>query len=229
MKWLETSLSLTKTLDDADYVLLKPELAIVDLFPLGPEQHQHRRWEYAMCVRAIRTWNAARDFAINVECLDIGGAGSSLSDVLRRRLGFITFIIDPSEGTGTLAELGKAPVYIPRTAAIVISISTIEHVQDVERFTTDLAAAVKPGGLLFLTTDVRGASMEDAAGDAVKDDRHFHWMRKRIYSPGRLRALGCRFIDAGFRYFGPPDWDYHGDHVYDYSFASMALVKGRPA
>lgn len=228
MEWPSTSVCLTKSLDPADLVLLQEDLDCVDSFPIGHEQHPMRRWEYAMCIRAIRAWDACRNFPMLVKVLDVGGAGSSLPDVIKSHLRFQTHVIDPRNGTGLLSELNEAPAYIPRSAGAVISISTIEHVpeEDLAKFITDLAAVVKPGGLLFLTTDI----MEEPKLGAIGvDKKHFHWMRERIYTLSSWRLLGHTFIDAGFRYFGPTDWTYYGDHVYDYSFASMALVKGRKA
>jgi hypothetical protein len=60
-------------------------------------------------------------------------------------------------------------------------------------------------------------------------------MRQRIFSRDRWRDLAGKHdgieepliseFDQHFELFGGVDWAYHGDHVYDYSFASLALVK----
>jgi hypothetical protein len=76
---------------------------------------------------------------------------------------------------------------------------------------------VAPGGLLFLTMDFWDQPGPDRA--------HFHWMRKRIFNYGFERAIMEPLLDAGFFWLGDRDLTYHGPQVYDYTFASLALVK----
>jgi len=235
---------LTKTADPADFTMLTQELNQVDRYPIGHEQHPMRRWEYAMCLRAIRAWcvdPSVPPVPIHHEVvrggvhegeltragwfvLDIGGAGSSLRDVLTD-LGMVVYVIDPrSSHHLTLEKLvagNHEDSRVPTRAPIVTCISTVEHVpvDGLDRFLDCLCRAVLPGGLLFLTSDIQ-------EGPTPRDEKHFHWMRERIYDPESWFALGRRLIaDNGMELFGASDPMYHGDHVYDYSFASMALTR----
>jgi hypothetical protein len=210
------TLPLTKTLNPADLLTLTDELDIVDSYPLGSEQHPCRRWEYAMCVLAVREWLKLWPTELPPIGMDVGGTGSCLKHILTDRLGVATRVLDPRENE-TLREYRDAhpPVCFP----LVTCISTIEHVpeEDYWAFVTDLASLVMCGGLLFLTSDIK----KRGAGDK----KHFHWMRERIYTPIRWGELASIIESHGLSLFGDIDWRYNGDHVYDYSFCSMALIK----
>jgi cyclopropane fatty-acyl-phospholipid synthase-like methyltransferase len=93
----------------------------------------------------------------------------------------------------------------------------IEHVEEIRKFFRACHMLLKPGGLLFLTTDYW-----DAEGD---DTAHFHWMRKRIYNAERMRKLQGDLRELGYASFGQADWAYHGPQVYDYAVCSTAMVK----
>jgi hypothetical protein len=206
---------LTKFLNPADYIYLEEDLREVDRFPMGQDQHTHRRWEYAMCLRAIREWTPTFHGNFFVQVADVGGAGSSLRDVLTS-ISIPVRIIDPKEND-TLRKYRErcAQARFP----IVACISTIEHVPagDYVDFIEDLAALVLPRGLLFLTADSSRSSGVDKA--------HFNWMRERIYNPAAWATLANIFRSMGFEYFGGTDWTYYGNHVYDYSFCCVSLVK----
>jgi hypothetical protein len=204
---------LTKFLNPADYLCLDEDLRIVDRFPIGHEQHPHRRWEYGMCLRAIREWIPS--FSAMPRAVDVGGAGSSLRDVLYS-ISIPVRTIDPKVNC-SLRRFRETHAAL--RAPIVISISTIEHVpfEEYAQFVEDLAGLVMAGGLLFLTADAWNSEETNGA--------HFNWMRERIYNPQTWMKLSGRFCALGFIPFGGVDWEYYGDHVYDYSFASLALVK----
>ena len=207
--------TLTKFLDPADYASLDEDLRIVDHFPIGHEQHPHRRWEYAMCLRAIREWLPTFPDNLVPKVADVGGTGSSLRDVLDS-ISIPVRIIDPRENETLRKYRELCPsVRFP----IVVCISTIEHVPFAEyrAFVDDLVGLISTRGLLFLTADAWSKQGPDSA--------HFHWMRERIYDRRTWRSLAEWFYSLGFRCFGGVDWEYHGDHVYDYSFCCMSLVK----
>lgn len=210
---------LSKTLDPADFALLAPELAVVDRwFTIERAQHPLRRWEYALALRAYRTWGRRSRFTI-----DVGGAGSPFYHMVPDHL---PHVLDPDCGAKhTLADyLGTAPP-APQIADAVFCLSVLEHVGDpstdpLDEFCYHLACLVAPGGLLFLTMDYCDAP------EAEPEDRyHFHWMRQRIFSATGMGRLSYRFLSRDFSPLTALDYTWHGPQVYDYTFASLALVK----
>ena len=216
-----TPLALSKTLDPADFDQLTEELAIVDQhFTRDREQHPMRRWEYAMALRACTTWYDVTAKRPQGPVIDVGGAGSPFWRMVNP---YACTVIDPDGGVD-LAEhlrLGGA------LASEVYCLSVLEHVEDLDRFLYHLSCLVAPGGLLFLTMDYREQEGPDTA--------HFHWMRKRIFAPSSYLGLvgdfpdAHGFLDRDFQLLGGMDGRqpliYHGPQVYDYTFASLALVK----
>lgn len=225
------SLPLSKTLHPDDYILLRPELENVNRNWDGT-QHDHRRWEYAMALRAVDNWMVATGYG-HPDAADVGGAGSPLFWMLKDRIApddlkWQALVIDPAANPScpsyTLAAYVTAE---RRTFQIVTAISLLEHVEDLDHFGYHLSCLVAPGGLLFLTMDCCDApGGEHGATDEFPTDRyHFSWMRRRIFGVNQVHALAEDFWDRGFTLFGRLDRMYHGNHVFDYSFCSLALVK----
>lgn len=215
---------LSKTLHPGDLDRLPAELGIVDrFFKSAREQHPARRWEYAMALSAIARWDEGSRAPLTV--YDVGGAGSPFANMLRSdQVANIDLlrIVDPDlparEGPATLKyELSQAPPL----GHVVTCLSVLEHVEDLDEFCYHLASLTAPGGLLFLTVDY---CSDRAVGDAV-DVYHFHWMRRRIFSSYTLGAMTSEFFRRDFSLFGEADFTWHGAQVYDYSFASLALIK----
>jgi SAM-dependent methyltransferase len=203
-------IALTKCLDpERDYVELAPELELVDAVGIG-EQHNHRRFEYSLALRALRRWQDARHKE-PCNIYDVGGAGSPFRYMVQA-----TFVVDPKEYESyTLEQFACASTEL---ADAVFCLSTIEHVDDLQRFLYHLSCLVAPGGLLFLTTDCWDGKGADTA--------HFHWDRKRIFSmeDWRFIRLSPHFLE--FSPFGDTDWTYHGHQLFaSYSFCSVALIK----
>lgn len=235
----DSPLPCSKVMSAEDYHQLSAELQTLDRYPdvlLG--QHPVRRWEYAMAHYAMRQWAewywaehpTATDRDSPREILDVGGAGSNFWQTLLSVTSERIIIIDPAaphnhvQATPTgRYTIHACPVEEYAATArhdrfdIVTCISVIEHVEEVRPFARAIKMLLKPGGLLFLTTDFWDAEGEDTA--------HFHWMRKRIYNAHRMVRLLGDLRELGFRSFGESDWSYHGHQVYDYSVASAAMVK----
>lgn len=207
---------LTKTLDpEKDYAELAHELKRVDAFFTSERpQHEHRRFEYAMALRAILEWQKV-SCKQAVLAYDIGGAGSPFQHM------FPCKVIDPdAPGANNSYTLEQFVCAGTELASVVTCLSVIEHVDDLDRFLYLLSCLVAPGGLLFLTMDCVGAEQH------VEDTAHFHWMRKRIFSMYGWEGLSESFQTRGFHLLGDADWVYRGDQLYgSYSFASLALVK----
>lgn len=212
------TLPLTKTLDPADFDLLPKELAIVDEhFASAREQHPMRRWEYALALDAIFRW-AGQAGKVSYRAVDVGGGGSPFRRMLEEvRQSRDVIVVDPEENY----DLASYVADFPRLSPVVTCLSVLEHVDDVDHFLYHLNCLVAPGGLLFLTVDCCGDEDHLGTGDTY----HFHWMRRRIFSLSHWRYLHLNLRGYEFNLFGGEDWSYHGNHVFDYSFASLALVK----
>lgn len=212
-------LPLTKTLELKDYGYLVPELSLVD--SIGTEgQHEHRRWEYSMALRALGQWRVEDPVrgAAKSGSIDAGGGGSNMNAMLSRAWdGAPSMIVDP--GVNQTVEQVAASGLL--TSYVVTCISVIEHVKDEFGFLQSLDKLVRPGGMLFLTMDCGDGS------DGDQDKAHFHWMRERIYTPHTWMELGRRFTEQwGYRFLGDWDFSYNGHQLFSsYSFASLALVK----
>lgn len=207
------AIPLTKTMEAGDYLALVPELAVVDM--VGIEgQHEARRWEYALALKAIKEWKAKKQFS--TAALDIGGAGSNFHKMtLASELKMPCVVIDPNVNMG-VEEVDSTIV----NSHVVVCISVLEHVKDEWEFIAAVDKLVRPGGLLFFTMDCADGS----AGD--KDESHFRWMRNRIYTPHTWMELARRFTEEhNYEFLGEYDFSYNGAMVYDYTFASLALVK----
>jgi len=213
-------IALSKTLDPADYADLAPEVAVVERVGIAG-QHEQRRWEYALALRAIAAWrNAERPTHAYVPRLyDIGGAGSSFHAMPNA----MSYIVDPAVGIGPYTFTTDVHTFQksqPPLADIVTCLSVLEHVADWQDFLTDLVRLLRPGGLLFLTFD--SCECPHAPED---DPHHFHWMRQRIATPAFRAALLIAALGLRCELFGALDARSSGPQVYDYSFSSLALTK----
>lgn len=217
------TLPLTKTLDPADFDHLAEELAIVDQhFHSVAEQHPMRRWEYAMALRALHDYLEDAEGPRATLITDVGGAGSPFRHMLATQHTRVQ-VVDPKENISLERHVQtNAPL-----TDVVFCLSVLEHVEDLDQFLYHLSCLVAPGGLLFLTMDCCGCDSHDADMEIPShvDRHHFHWMRQRIFGRADLRFVAERLLDYEFSCLGERDLTYHGAHVYDYNFASLALVK----
>lgn len=212
---------LTKTLDPKDEdTYLATVMPIVDRhFTAASPQHEQRRWEYAMALLATSAWRLERPLVNSYPSVafDVGGAGSPFHLMLAD-WGVTCHVIDPKEGMSLQETVEGRPEL---KVELVYCISTLEHIPrgQTGEFIRALAQVVAPGGMLFLTTDYWNRRLSDP------DTAHFNWMRERIFQDDSWRALGRIFQKKGFEFLGEVDPVYHGDQVYDYTFACMTLKK----
>lgn len=217
-------LALTKTYLPSDWELFSPQTRAVVEKWMGSEapQSEHRMWEYGMALETLERFETGflRDPILHGSptVLDVGGAGSPFGKMLEAD-GTFCGVIDPTLGGGDTLESYQR-TYPKAQHLCVTCISVIEHVEALEPFVHALGSVVAPGGLLFLTTDCWDREGEE-------DQAHFHWMRRRIYTPGSWKRLGEHFCEQyGFYFFGVQDWIWNGIQLYgSYSLCSMALRK----
>lgn len=223
------SLPLSKYYDPADYAELAEELAVVDQhFTKAVPQREHRRWEYAMALRAADVW-AQKDYEQRGHAdrthggfvYDVGGAGSPFYHMIGAEQ---TRVIDPHESDGLRLD---QMIRYARVGSMVFCLSVLEHVDDLDQFLYHLSCLTAPGGLLFLTMDCCGC--EDH--DAIRDPHHFATMRKRIFVPWFRREMAATLMAHQFGLLGEADYSRYQPRLYGsatdpgYSFASLALVK----
>lgn len=203
---------------EEDLPELAEELVVVDAhFNAASPQSEHRRWEYALALRAFATWDRS---AARARVVDVGGAGSPFWRMIG---GGNVYVIDPAENVSLAAHLANnAPL-----ADAVFCLSVLEHVEDLDQFLYHLSCLVAPGGLLFLTMDCCGCRDHEPEADP----HHFNGMRKRIFTPYALPLVVDDLLDARFSWLGPRDYEFYAPRLYGgatdpgYSFASLALVK----
>lgn len=201
--------------------------------------HPHKMWEWARALYAIRNIYRERK---DVSIIDVGAAFSLLgpalgylgydlveaevdgpcgverekiNEFLRRSPGFegkpINWI---QAGFGSLHERCKAKGLYD----VVMSISTIEHVSlDLEVLAwKEMADLTKPGGLLIVTMDCVPVSKKGYMYDDVR------WTN---YDMKMVKARVDELKSYGFSTLGNEDYEYHGNYINDYSFASIHMVK----
>lgn len=231
---------LSKTMDPrADFPLLAEELRTIEAYDVLRGQHPLRTWEYAMAHRAIREWQTAtmrnmdlpgfQALGDPLNLCDIGGAGSRFCCSLAACTTEIVTAVDPNLKVGPAHPRERVEWFArsvedhAATAShnqydVLTAISVIEHVSDLRPFFRACHMLLKPGGLLFLTTDYWDCDGPDTA--------HFHWMRLRIYNEESIKKLRNGLNELGFKAFGRSDWGFNGCHIHDYTLASLAMVKG---
>ena len=214
----------SKTFDEADYDLMTEHIHVDNIIAILRDTdnglaHPHRRWEYGLAIRALLA-NKAKTV------LDIGGGGTVFAPAASW-LGMEVIQVDPEPYIKRVlahAKVIDCPLaYIQkdfmdynsrREFDAVTAISTIEHVLDDGLFFDKMLTFIKPGGLLFITTDFH------PSGEALAYPYHL-----RTYNIESLEALYVR-ASKEFAWFGDTcDYAYRGEDVNNYTFASMVLKK----
>jgi hypothetical protein len=200
---------------------LVDQLALVEAIGIGAQASEHRAWEYAVALAAIDRWTQTIWQPRVRRLVDVGGAGSSFTDMVRHQYpGVEDHIVDPTINQTLQAYVAS----LPRLADIVTCLSVLEHLPpaQTEQFCYHLAALVAPGGLLVLTVDYAETATDPTA-------HHFYWMRERIFDFWSLNALRIGlFHELGFTVLGGADYAWPGTAccVYpSYTFASLVLQR----
>lgn len=189
------------------------------------EQHPYRRWEYAMALEALR--RAFPSKKIHLRTADFGSRESMFARVLHR-LGHDVTVYDRPEVLPQVAPdeknfhtvgrlLGQLTEEDHGRYDAVFSISVLEHTEDDQAAWRDLLRTVAEHGLVFITVDF-----------APSQPDHYVManLRRRIYTQPDLEFLQRVAEQEGFHVLGRrTDWRWAGPWVYDYTFASLGVVR----
>jgi cyclopropane fatty-acyl-phospholipid synthase-like methyltransferase len=129
-----------------------------------------------------------------------------------------------------LRQLGKPEVKFwnselknfvaPEAYDVVYCISVVEHVNEERDFWKWLANLVKPGGLLFMTCDC----VPELGRSYVFDN-----LRKMNYTVNTIKdRIQMLETECNMKSFGEVELQYNGNHVHDYTFASVCMTKSLP-
>lgn len=187
--------ALSRTLDPSDYAELPYALAFVDRVHLAGSRSSER-WEYAVALEAITRWCAAhRRERPRAPIYDVGGARSPLADIILQLTGTQVWVIDPEEPHGRRLEdqIGSGTPM----GEVVVCVSTLDEVEDLDRFAYLLSCLVAPGGLLVTTMSYM----------ATCGHRGEH---TRIFCPKTLAALRQTFRALQLEAFGAVDHRWRG-------------------
>lgn len=243
---------LSRTMRLEDYKELKWEVGVVNTVqklagPTHPHQHEHRKWEYAMVVRAVQVWLAQDGKSKRKAPLQVGdfGCGVGLTPSIMLHHGCDVSMYEvwahdqgekfQLEACASTKEHSENAIGLYRMLHrpigglvledygrydISLCISTLEHIPDPVRAFKDLCRTVTPGGLLFVTTDFADK----------EEDRFSHWTLRagKMFTWQTYQELMAAGQEEGFRLLDcASDWIWNENCrlVYDYGFASLAMVR----
>jgi len=209
-------MNLSRVLHPDDYKLFTEHLAVEQIMSKLTDyryEHEHRKWEYGLALKAILDTESKT-------VLDVGGAGSVLSPLLSY-YGCDVTQLDPEFGKEEVISQNKilgadikfisgdfSTVELEKFDAVV-SISTIEHVHDDTTFFKNLVEHADK--TIFMTMDFF-PTCKKFSKDHIRT-----YNKERIYEFYKIAE------EFGFRPVYS-DYDYRGNFVYDYTFASLFLI-----
>lgn len=234
---------LSRTMRPSDYQELKPELEELNrvMALCGPVPYTHRRWEYALALRAIKTIFPGNDRLV---VSDFGcEAGLSPAMMLMQGYDVVLYEIwawgnkqaDAEDKAKKAQFASKIPGNVFRFVNrplgglldedknrydVSLCISVMEHIQDETAAWNDLLDSVKSGGLFFVTMDFHPAD---------RDTFKYKDIRARIYNQSKMEKLAEYASYRGFKILGEEvDWSWAPDRIMvenQYGFGSLVMVK----
>lgn len=217
---------------EVDYPEIKKSMSVVQHVSEHIQSKQgpiaipvfERYWEYGSAVHLAEDWTLEDEAFATV--LNVGSGWDGLSPTLATLGNYDITDCEPdatcrndrtrvntilvSENYKPIKVLANGLFNLPEdTFDLVFCISVLEHVFDEQQAWYNLAQRVKVGGLLFVTVDV--------VDDATKPHA-FDSARVTNYTLDILKHRVNIIKERGFETIGEPDYEWHGAHVYDYSF-----------
>ena len=210
-------MNLSRVLHIDDYRLFTEHLAVDQVRHMLTDyryEHEHRKWEYGLALKAVLDSGART-------VLDVGGAGSVLSPLLAY-YGLDVTQLDPGAGKESVDSQNKSlginiefidgrfsTVDIGMFDAVV-SISTIEHVEDDITFFHELLNHANL--MVFMTMDF------------YPTRKVFSKDHERTYNKEDLYRF-CDIAEKSNFIVEYSPYIYRGSFVYDYTFASLLVRK----
>ncbi len=237
---------LSRAMLEKDYEELVSEGQIIQDVNKGiemwnPAQHQHRLWEYAMAQKALKEVYGDRTGLL---VSDHGCGAGYLSPILYW-LGHNVVLYEPwamgNEEQYMLEQMrrvaktkpeGHLEWYEMRNIPMgslevkdswvdaAFCISTIEHIKDYREAFSNLIDTVRPGGLVFLTSDYAEDEQDHYTYSNLRAGKMFN-----IVTYTELIQLA---ENKGFHLLGGKHeltWSENNRLVLDYGFGSLALVR----
>lgn len=215
-------LTLCKTLGWEDYGQLKDEVGRVEAARArfaGQHRfdHEHRAWEYGVCLQALGPAKSVPGKKV----LDVGGGDSVLGGALALGGADVT-VVDVSDynersvGMGCRYRRADFTHGIGETFDAVFCVSVIEHTERPDDFFKSLCAAVRPGGVLALTTDFHPSGAAQIGGHC------------KCFNAADLARYAQMAAADGFTAAGELDYSDRGAPIFGaYNFASLVLRRGQ--
>lgn len=233
---------LSRTMRPQDYEDFEPELQELDktIAVVGPVPYTHRRWEYALILRAVKQYFGQRflrvaDFGCetglspalmlmhghDVSLYEIWTWGNKEAEAKdKAEMARLACLVNHPDWATVNRPLGGLTQEDKKRYDVGLCISVMEHIQDEVSAFNDLMDAVKERGMVILTMDFAPVN---------QDTLYYHWLRARIYNEQRMISLWERAQQKGFQLMdGQADWTWSSDMKMvqnEYGFASIVLVR----
>lgn len=181
-------------------------------------EHEHRKWEYGIALAFLKDIKAKT-------VLDVGGGGSIFAPFLAKN-GLQVTELDLSNQFEAVRNQNKALNLDMKVIHAdwltyagtehydaIACISTIEHIKEWDDVLKFYDKLLDYGDAVFLTTDFF-PTRERFSGN--------HW---RTFNQEDMLNFVALAKDKGFEVVGETDWEYKGNFVYQYTFASLGLKR----
>jgi len=198
--------------------------------------HEHRYWEYATPVQMLLNEYAGTGLGLSkVRVLDVGAGWGAFGPTLALVYGTEVVESEPGKERFDRATINKILLAEGKSALnvfgfttdeldlfreydMVTCISVIEHMPpDVEhRCWKNLTDKIKPGGLLYVDMDC----VEDASKKYTFDE-----LRTHNFTIAELKERVELLKQLGMEPLSEPDYEWHGAHVYDFTFFRIGMRK----
>ena len=221
--------AISRTMRWSDYQELHWESNYVDIVqqmagPRHSHQHQHRQWEYAMMLHAYGRWFWDHGRSGRLMVGDFG-CGVGLSPSIMMSIGNHVTCYEPwvrgNEEKFQLDALASTQRKLDHERYdVALCISTLGHISEYQQAWIDLLKTVRPGGLVFITTDF---------AEDEEDHYQLAYLRAgKMFTSKTYSELMDVAYDMGFTlHNGDMDYSWSEENrlVNDYGFASLAMVR----
>lgn len=235
---------LSRTMRESDYDELKEEGQVIQdvhasIQMWNDKQHHHRLWEYALAQKALKmAFPEEKQLTVSDHGCGCGYLGPLMLWLGHNVLLYECWTFGNEESfmmeqmhRVALARGAKAGIYAmyhrPLCELVAedcgvdaaFCISTLEHIGEYQKAFRDLLSTVKPGGLVFLTTDFAEDEQDHYQYNFLRAGKMFN---RDTYE--ELRVIG---ESMGFELLGGNDWNWYPQCrlVNDYGFASLAMTR----